>query len=120
MNTDKAQGTILAAMGLAVGMTTIDALVKGQKKYPAISIPFGGFVATAGLMAAAQVAPDAAALFSVLVLTTALFGPSGDTFLALLNRLSGTSVQGLKKPVVQANLDKIPNTRFQSGGVTRS
>lgn len=119
MNSTKAQSIVFGAMATAVTITTIDALVKGQKRYPAISIPFGGLVATTALMGVANVAPDAAALFSVLVLTTALFGPSGDTFLTTLNRLTGTPVQGLKTAINAKNLDTAnPNKTYKVGSVT--
>jgi len=104
MNANKAQSVVLGGMVTAVTITTVDALVKGQKRYPAISIPFGGFVATAALMGIADVAPDSAALFSVLVLTTALFGPSGDTFLSVLNRLTGTQPVSSKPQTNSAGL----------------
>ncbi len=118
MNSNKAQSVVLGAMVTAVLITTVDALVKGQKRYPAISIPFGGFVATAALMGVADVASDAAALFSVLVLTTALFGPAGDTFLKVLNRLTGAPIQGPRANIDPKQVDTTnPNTVFNAGTV---
>ena len=92
MNGNNAGGVILGSMTAAVVMTTVYDLTTKHKtaRAPAAMIPLGGIVATMILLGVANVAPEPAAMFAVLVLLATLAGPPGTQALSVVNTVLGS------------------------------
>ena len=65
MNSVKAGSIVVGAMGVTVVFATANNLLTTNKRAPATLIPLGGVLATLGLLGAASVVPDAAAMMDV-------------------------------------------------------
>lgn len=86
MDTTQAKRYVILGAAGATAVASLNSISKGE--WPSARIPLGGFVAGAMLAAMAEVWPNGAAGFALVLLTTAVFVVGGDAWSNLARTLS--------------------------------
>lgn len=89
------QSVVLGSMVLTVGNAALYDLSTSGRKAPAIKIMVGGFILTISLLALTDAQPAIGEGLAVLIAIGSVLGPSGDTLIKWLAKLSGVKVSDI-------------------------